>query len=833
MSYSKYPYMEFSGALQQLTTPHIRKTNEVSKAVNADFTRVIGGFVRRLGSQKYDVTNYPTIPTAPIDKPTLGGFVARYATGAELWHAANISDDSSAKIRRWNGSSWVDVNTLLPASAEYNFTYDLDEVWVSNYLSSTDTVGTPFTVDSSHSVSTSRQLQFGPFGRFYMEFNGTMWAANCTVGGVRYRDRLYKSSGPTGVVATSRSAQTDVAASVVLIDNVPTMTSDSTPTGVAYASAEPFGAPLLAYSAFDDTNTSRWGTNSLPGYVAYDFGSGNAKTITAYSIVGLGTNDPTTGVEPKTWTFEGSNNNSTWTTINTQTAVAAFTQFEKRIYPVTNTTAYRYYRLNISANQAGSGNTVVTEFELLTSTSNVNALTLNVDSARYLKPTMALDVYKAGTNTKLFPLTVLDVDKINDSITFLPYTLSFATTDVNTTTDVITLSSTTNFPTGTSIRFNTTSGLPAPLVAGTVYYAINTSSTTIKLATSLTNAQTGVAIDLTTTGTGVHYIYLSYVIGNRDELWGSGRKGLLTRYWNTDYRNPEDADWLKLPATLDATNDILAVGKISSRMFMWTENAMFKYDGQNLTPLYNDIGCISMKTVCYYMSFMVWLDAKGQIWARNEEAGTQDVISTPIQKTIALVAQSTLPAASAVCVGKKLKMTLGQVTFSDGSVKTLRVIYDFEANTWTTEWFTAQMPVQLEYKYSGTIKPHWFDEHSNFTVDELGDDDSGVIIPLDVEIGDDNLQVDEVKSFAGIKVYGQNCKATKILASVDYGEWKEVGEMQNEIEAIAFPNKGQNRLPNGTMINLRFTNSAPGTAAEIHKALVYYNREEDTLRATK
>lgn len=79
---------------------------------------------------------------------------------------------------------------------------------------------------------------------------------------------------------------------------------------------------------------------------------------------------------------------------------------------------------------------------------------------------------------------------------------TFATTDVATGTEIITVGR--NIPTGTPIKFSTTTTLPSPLVAGTKYYAINNSSTTIKVASSLPNAQAGTAIDLTTQGTGTH-----------------------------------------------------------------------------------------------------------------------------------------------------------------------------------------------------------------------------------------------------------------------------------------------------------------------------------------
>jgi hypothetical protein len=60
--------------------------------------------------------------------------------------------------------------------------------------------------------------------------------------------------------------------------------------------------------------------------------------------------------------------------------------------------------------------------------------------------------------------------------------------------------------TGQAVIFSTTTTLPAPLVAGTVYFLIFQSSTTFKVATTIANANAGTAIDITTTGTGVHTV---------------------------------------------------------------------------------------------------------------------------------------------------------------------------------------------------------------------------------------------------------------------------------------------------------------------------------------
>ncbi len=92
---------------------------------------------------------------------------------------------------------------------------------------------------------------------------------------------------------------------------------------------------------------------------------------------------------------------------------------------------------------------------------------------------------------------------------------TFATGDVNTTTDVITVDE--NISTGTLLIF-LNSDPPGGLTTGTTYYAINVSSTTIKVASSAVNAAAETAITLTDVGSGTHVM----------EIFDSSNSRLLT-----------------------------------------------------------------------------------------------------------------------------------------------------------------------------------------------------------------------------------------------------------------------------------------------------------------
>lgn len=88
-------------------------------------------------------------------------------------------------------------------------------------------------------------------------------------------------------------------------------------------------------------------------------------------------------------------------------------------------------------------------------------------------------------------------------------TLGFGDTfTADASTDVITMTSTTNIPsnilTGTRVRLTTTTTLPAGLALATDYYVIKVTDSTFKLATSYANAIAGTQINITDAGTGTH-----------------------------------------------------------------------------------------------------------------------------------------------------------------------------------------------------------------------------------------------------------------------------------------------------------------------------------------
>ena len=117
---------------------------------------------------------------------------------------------------------------------------------------------------------------------------------------------------------------------------------------------------------FDDKgndSNGRWlataPTGSTPAWIRYDFT--DAKKIVEYTVQAQ--SYQWNERAPKNWTLQGSNDNSNWTTLDTQTNQTGWGKWQKRTFTPTTVGNYRWYKLVITAINSG-GTLGIGEIEL-------------------------------------------------------------------------------------------------------------------------------------------------------------------------------------------------------------------------------------------------------------------------------------------------------------------------------------------------------------------------------------------------------------------------------------------------------------------------------------
>jgi hypothetical protein len=170
-------------------------------------------------------------------------------------------------------------------------------------------------------------------------------------------------NGCSGTAISTVSVNPVFNPSIIITESAPTGTVNTASGGTASASSTySTNTPATAFDG--NITTTGWGSGSgVPAWLAYDFGTGNNKIVSKYSIYCSSTmigGWGSSAYNPSAWTFEGYNGTS-WVVLDTRTDNIP-TQNTWKTYQIANTTPYQKYRINISAS-ANMTYVMVTEMQ--------------------------------------------------------------------------------------------------------------------------------------------------------------------------------------------------------------------------------------------------------------------------------------------------------------------------------------------------------------------------------------------------------------------------------------------------------------------------------------
>ncbi|WP_145413291.1 discoidin domain-containing protein [Paenibacillus xylanexedens] len=145
------------------------------------------------------------------------------------------------------------------------------------------------------------------------------------------------------------------------VNLIPKMTSNTSPSGtVTVSSTLSNFQGWLVFDRLVSTGSSSWIANGKTGWLEYDFNLGNEKIIGGYTIL----QESDIARSPKSWTFEGSNDGTNWTILDTRVNITNWTLNIKKSFSFSNTNFYRKYRINVTEN-SGDNYLAISEMEWL------------------------------------------------------------------------------------------------------------------------------------------------------------------------------------------------------------------------------------------------------------------------------------------------------------------------------------------------------------------------------------------------------------------------------------------------------------------------------------
>lgn len=165
------------------------------------------------------------------------------------------------------------------------------------------------------------------------------------------------------------------------------------------ASASGSGVGETADKAFDLSGATDWssGSTAQSAWLQYQFTNAPTWAVSQYKFI---TSEGATNSAPRDWQLLGSNNGSTWTTIDMRIGEAFSASSVTRRFATTNSVPFRNYRLYIIATQGGAGSGVRLAELSLWSEDTVGMASASMDNPGYGEP--AAMAFDGSTATKWY-----------------------------------------------------------------------------------------------------------------------------------------------------------------------------------------------------------------------------------------------------------------------------------------------------------------------------------------------------------------------------------------------------------------------------------------------
>ncbi len=446
---------------------------------------------------------------------------------------------------------------------------------------------------------------------------------------------------------------------------------------------------------------------------------------------------------------------------------------------------------------------------------------LQVDSAQYLKPGMSVDIYSAGTNAKILTsLSIVSVNKSKNIITFGATQINVKDNDELWLTgrkDELSILWNTDYPTPESADFER---IPPGVDERSDITAYGKNNSRLLLFTknsawkfdgaNLVNISEtiGCVADQSVANIGSWTLWLHYT-----GVWGyndtTGQLKLLSRAVENYIRAINQSTISKASAVVSGRLYKLSVGEITEDLDASTTSTSTSSTSTSSTSSSTSSTSTSSTSTS---STSTSTTRTTTSTSSTSTSSTSSSISTSSTSTSSTSASTSL-STSSTCT-----------TTLASTKNVLRLVYDFDSNTWAPEYHKREFRYQIMHSMNGYTKPYFIDETGRLWRDETGSVDGPDSIPFEVQLGRNNQGNPLKKNYIGAVVHTEKARGAQVMVSVDGRQFEDVGQVFDDVQEILFP-----VAITGRDIDYRISHNDRGDAPSFDGVTSFFAQEQTQL----
>lgn len=413
---------------------------------------------------------------------------------------------------------------------------------------------------------------------------------------------------------------------------------------------------------------------------------------------------------------------------------------------------------------------------------------LKVDSVKYLKPNMTIDIYGGSTNAKkIDSLTIISIDKVNNLITFTPTSLDLKDNDEIWLEDrkgKLSILWNTDHPTSESAEFiRVPPGTDEnPEFTGfgknnnRFFFFTRDSFLKWDGANLITISNTvGCVSHETICNIGAWTIWL-----HTTGVWAwndsTGQLKLLSRAIDNYVKAINQTSLNKASAGVIGRVYKLSVGEIAELDSVTTSTSTSSTSTSSTSSSTSSTSTSSTSTSSTSIST--------SSTTTSTSTSSTSTSSTSTSSTSTSTSLSTSSTSTSISTSSTSTSTS---TIAPSGKNVVRLVYDFDMNAWWPEYHKREIRFQINHTMHGYTKPYFLDDTGRLFRDETGWMDHNDTIPFEVELGRNNLGSEQRKNLIGAYIESENASGAQVLAVIDNQHTKNIGQLNEDIVSLPFP----------------------------------------------